>query len=517
MPNRLPWIIAACAAFVLIVGAASNLKSAPMAPAAPKSSVKLELSVQKTTLTVGDELKIKLHARNTGAKAVHLVRPLDGSWDDMRQPKYSLEYLDNQGQPIASPLGFPDPGRCGLTNALKPAADILKVGAGAQILLSNQGSFMPYTKVLPEALPGKHKVRVRYKIKGIAGADDMELVSNAVTLTIRGGDAKLWQCRSDQLAALQTNHYADLSPGHIAPVNPNDLSEGYVSLGSLYEHREQNQKTMASGKLLAQRLDAKGKALGAAVVVADNPSNSVGHITAVHVPGGLVIAHSPGAVGGREVRTVFLEINGTALTPRSAKLISAAPGNPYVLAMARHNNTLGLIYEGPESKGGPWLYRALDLRGNPISSPKPLFNKAFGSPLLVPTPSGFMASWQTAHNERMFQPLRADGAATQPSITITGDAAGTQAFDIQGQSLHLAYVDSGVDHQVAGDTMGFYRQSMTLGGHRGAVIAISPTDRNTPHRGDAAWMDDGTMGSIFYHRSKGLFFVPTKGKARRLS
>ena len=173
-------------------------------------------------LDVGDVLRFSLAFHNDSAESATVVPPLDGSWDGTRQPLYSLEYLDDDGRPVPSALGFYEPGRRGMTNELQ-RSDILEVVAHDDFTLDDPLRWAAPFTVQAWARPGTWKVRVRYRADDIPGVTSVYLVSNVVPLTLRGGDERLWACRNAQVERARDHIYANVTPARLAP-----WGDGYV-------------------------------------------------------------------------------------------------------------------------------------------------------------------------------------------------------------------------------------------------------------------------------------------------
>ncbi len=76
------------------------------------SNVVLQLRAN-ARVGVGDELALEMHVRNDSGESVTLVRPIYGSWELARSPRYELEWTDQSGAEIPDPLGFAPALRCG--------------------------------------------------------------------------------------------------------------------------------------------------------------------------------------------------------------------------------------------------------------------------------------------------------------------------------------------------------------------------------------------------------------------
>ncbi len=83
--------------------------------------ISLLLSVDQSELQVGDELHFRLAFHNASAQTAFIMPSIDGSWDEMEQPEYSLEFSDAAGKPVQYPFGYPHSRRsCDDTNRFHP-------------------------------------------------------------------------------------------------------------------------------------------------------------------------------------------------------------------------------------------------------------------------------------------------------------------------------------------------------------------------------------------------------------
>ena len=135
---------------------------APSAAAATRvNGVELRLAVSPQVWEGDKPPTLTLTFVNHGKASVRVVSPLDGSWEGMRAPSYTLEMIDESGVPVPDVLGVPG-GRCGMTNPLVPAQDILSLEPGARISAQRSPNTFPFHgTVLADARPGKYRARVR--------------------------------------------------------------------------------------------------------------------------------------------------------------------------------------------------------------------------------------------------------------------------------------------------------------------------------------------------------------------
>src|SRR5688500_15026997 len=99
----------------MLAGSVAAVAAPASASAATTAAVTLRLEVTPTAWEAGATPKLSLRFYNRGSRPVRVVAPLDGSWDGMRSPHYTLELLDETGAVVPNALGVPG-GRCGLSN-----------------------------------------------------------------------------------------------------------------------------------------------------------------------------------------------------------------------------------------------------------------------------------------------------------------------------------------------------------------------------------------------------------------
>src|SRR5438128_8628653 len=73
-------------------------------------AAELKLVVSTTNLHRCDWLTIRLIVHNNSKDAITVVRPLDGSWDGLREPHFRPVFIDEHGSVIPMALGK-QPGR----------------------------------------------------------------------------------------------------------------------------------------------------------------------------------------------------------------------------------------------------------------------------------------------------------------------------------------------------------------------------------------------------------------------
>jgi hypothetical protein len=203
----------------------------PEGPApAVAPNVTLELGAA-ARVDVGDDLAIALRVRNTSNQPITLVRPIYGSWELARHPRYELVWTDERGEAVLDPLGFAPGLECG---TLDPVTrdDLVTVGPGATAALPNGSGARANHVVLASARPGRYALRVRYLAQGIEGATDLQALSKPVAVEIVGGDAALWSCRAEQVAAAANHEWVSVSPAGLFATDG-----GFWLVFSDYRHR----------------------------------------------------------------------------------------------------------------------------------------------------------------------------------------------------------------------------------------------------------------------------------------
>ena len=108
---------------------------APGAAAVEASDVELRLALEKPALAEGDKLEFTVEVVNHSDQKITIIRPVDRSFDAMREPLWDVEFLDEEGQVVPSALGYGPEGRCGMVNDLTPK-DRYPVPAGGTVILS---------------------------------------------------------------------------------------------------------------------------------------------------------------------------------------------------------------------------------------------------------------------------------------------------------------------------------------------------------------------------------------------
>ena len=446
----------------------------------------LRLDLEADALDVGDVLRFSLAFHNDSAESATVVPPLDGSWDGMRQPLYSLEYLDDDGRPMPYALGFYEPGRCGMTNDLQPS-DILSVAAHGDQALEDPLRWAAAFTVQAWARPGTWKVRVRYRADDIPGVTSVYLVSNVVPLTLRGGDERLWACRNAQVERARDHIYANVTPARLAP-----WGDGYVVVA----HRAETTvgypgSTITTSTVFLRRLGADLAPQDDPIEIAGNDSGWLGLVEVLPLPDRLLVAHTvPVDETSRRVVLVSVtERDGTFEVGPPASL-SDGIGRPYYLTLALHDDRVGLVWMGKHQDADQLLFRLLDTAGAPIDDPVPLPSSrgaASGRVPLVPTSDGWLLAWHQGGPEVRWQRLAADGTPLGDTVQATLSTGGLVALAEHGDGVEVVFDDNGVDGRIEGDTMGLHVAAIAPDGTVRDDRALSPLDRENARFGAALW------------------------------
>jgi len=472
---------------------------------AGEPGVTLHLEVSPAIAELGDELELTVRVVNHGDKRVTLIRPVDGSWEQMREPYYGLEFVDEDGTVITTALGYGPEGRCGLVNDLTKE-DRVKVGPRDERVLSGEDLvWVPPLPVRGSARPGRYKVRLTYRALELDGVTPLELVSDAVPLRIAGGDRGLWQCRRDQLAVRMDHEYVQTGPAGLLPWHGEGGGDDLLVLRRNH-HRMVDGLSQMSAEILLQWVDGGAQPVGEPVLVW--AGEEMGYLDLEATPGGIVMVQTPGAVGGRAVDVRFVAVNDEGIRPGKTTRISHPPGNPYIVGLARRGDHLLLAYEGGDAEGSAFLAQALDLEGHPVGSPLQLASgdEFSGFSQLLATPDGFAAVWTAGSGQGRAIYLDHRGMPTDPVIEFAFAGQFIAAAAVLGEQLAIVYSDASYDGQDLTDTMGLYRVVLDATGKPvDGPVALSPQDREMARFGVGAWVADGSFARV-YHEDDVLHF-----------
>ncbi len=482
----------------------------------------LRLAVTPAVWDTGTKPLLDLHFVNDGKRAVQVVSPLDGSWDGMREPAYTLELLDPSGVPITDALG-PVGGRCGLSNPLQPAEDIRVVLPGASVNAhASTNSFPFHAEVGEAARPGEYLAQVRYR-SALPGASALELVSNQVKVTIRGGSMPLWNCWH----AHETRAASFVEAGSM-PHDLQALGDGQALLYVRSETTRIGGKQQRKGELFLQRLGPAGARLMAASLTR---WPGLAHARALPIDGGLLVAYTVDerSAGGRQsLYLLKLRAVGDALHIDTPKLHTADLANAYNISLARAGDTLAVLYlknDGPDKSAV--MIHLLDATGTAIAAPQRLATAAYlADARLASGPRGFWATYSTGPEITVVQ-LGPGGRPASPAVVLKERLGSIDAVWPQDGSFALEYHKSFTLGSVPNDKMGYYLQSFDPGGRkRSAAVALSPASASDPHWGSLARSDAGAVrvhGVERIDRSgrrmpvSDLMFGPVGRDARKLS
>ncbi len=500
---------------VLALGIGISLLAgcSPGASAVESSDLELRLVLEQGTLAVEDELEFSVELVNHSKQKIRFIRPVDGSFDGMREPLWELEFLGEDGQPVPSALGYGPEGRCGMVNDLAKK-DIYTVPAGESLALSGeQLEWVPPMPVRPSARPGSYGVRLRYRVSSIDEGTQLELVSEPVTLTIEGGDPALWACRTRQLEQRADNRYTQAGPVRVYP-RPGG---GYLLLYGRSTHQTTAGRSVTSSELFGTLLDEAGQRLGEPTLI--RASDDAGYLAVLQVPGGLIIAETPGAVGGRAVDVTFVGETDGQFKVGGTTRISEPPGNPYIIQLARNGERVALAFEGPGISGAALMVQLLDLEGTPLGKPWTIAkgDEYVGFSQLISTPSGFQALWTAGSGQGRMRRLGADGAPVGDTQAYTFGGQFVAAGVALDEEIQIVYSDASMSGQDRSDTMGLYLLRLSAAGTPLAEpVPLSPRDREVARFGDAAWLPDGRYARVFDERGP-LHFGLGSGPTTRLT
>lgn len=493
-------------AVALACGCVRESDSVPIAAHEPEGptpavaiDVKLEVSA-KTRVDVGDELSIELRVRNDSNHTVTLVRPIYGSWELARHPRYELVWTDAQGQAIPDPLGFAPGLECGTIDPVT-AHDLVSVEPGATAALANGPGARTNHVVLASARPGRYSLQVRYLAQGIEGATELQILSEPVAVEIVGGDLAMWSCRAEQVAAAADHEWVSVSPVGIIPTEG-----GFWLLVSNYHHRVINHETKHAGEVWAQRLGNDLRPIGDRQRVR-RAEEELGWISVAEHDAGLTLVATPGPVGGRRIEAWSVALDEGKVTTGEAKLVQAGPGNPYVTRVVARGDRVAILHHGSGADEGALMLSFVDRSGASLGPARRLAAMATSFELLPVEGDELAAIWLTRGDFEggVLQRLDANGEplgpevrfALDPSSSIAGAQLDIPVVDPNADpkqpaptpTLALAWIDSSVNGQIRADTMGIYtgRFSAVDGQPLKEPRSLSFESRTDARFGDVAW------------------------------
>lgn len=458
-------------------GAAPSLPSA----VGGEPAVALVLRVDDATLNVGDKLAFEATVVNKGSRRIVVVPPLDGSWVQFREPQYRFVWEADNSEVIQA-NGWGPQARCGLTNPITDA-DRLKVAPGASAPLAAKGTGWgapPFvTEVFPSARPGTYRVRLEYRAEALDGVTPLTLRSNPVEVVLEGGDPKLWACRSTQVHDRDNHSWTELSPGDVVP-----FGDGLLVIATETTHSQTDAVRSMRGRLLAQRFDASLEPVGQPLVVATQAGAATGYAQAVRVPGGFLVVHTPGPVGGRSVELTRLTLGAAGLEVAGRRTLSPAPGNPYVVSVRRVGDRIAILHDGP-GDDEPLLLTILDARGAPVESVT-VADKHVGTGALTAHATGFVTLHRAGGVHYVASSFDADGDRVE-QVDLRIDTNSLEAVETGPKGHQVVYHDNSLSGSDAQDTMGMYVAQLGPDWKPIAVRPITPLSRTKPYFGTAAW------------------------------
>lgn len=470
-----------------VAAANDPLPAAAGAAATRQHGVELRLVIAEKVWEGDRSPTLTLTFINHGDTGVRVASPLDGSWDGMRAPSYALELLDERGVVVPGVLGVQG-GRCGLTNPLVPAQDILELAPHARVPAQRSPNSFPFFgTVLADARPGAYRARVRYRSDGLPGATPLELVSNAVAVTVRGGNLALWQCqREQQRLAAQQRYVA------IEPLDLEAVGDGALLLYRAQETTVNGATSKRRGELFVQRLGPAG-ALGPALSLGRIDGLALAQVAAID-GGALVLYTADARVDGVGPETLHAALvrgsddNWQAAPARSWGAVASA----YSLGLARSGDQLAAIYltQGTGHTSTLSLQRIAG-DGARVGAPLRLGTSTGVDAQLAASPARgeFWAAWSDAGVVQV-RALGPDGRGASPAIALAGRFGSLDALWPQVGGFSLAYQKNFTRGDIPGDMMGYYLQRFSAsGGPLGPPEPLSPRSPTDPSWGALAWRD----------------------------
>lgn len=492
-------------AVVLASGCVREAESVPITahePGGPAlavaADVKLELSAA-ARVAVGEDLSLTLRVRNASDRALTLVRPIYGSWELARDPRYELVWTDEQGQPILDPLGFAPGLECGTLDQVT-RGDLVRVEPGATAALPNGPSARTSHVVLASARPGRYSLQVRYLAQGIEGATDLAILSEPVEVEIVGGDAAMWSCRAEQVAAAANHEWVSVSPAGVVATEG-----GFWLVFSGYRHRVVEHEKKSGGEVWMQRLGADLSTAGDPQLIR-RADEELGFISVAEHDGELLLVATPGPVGGRRIEAWSVALDGGAPVAGEPKLVQASPGNPYVTRAVARGDRVAILHEGADADDGGLRLSFVDRSGSPLGRARKLASTVTDFELLAVDNGELAAIWLErgdveggvlARFDQVGDPIEpAIRFALDPSYSVIGAHLdipivdpNADRKDVELPTFELAWVDSSAAGDNRADVMGLYagRFSAVDGQPLKPARALSFESRTDARFGEVAW------------------------------
>lgn len=332
-----------------------------------QQGISLLLSVDQPELTVGDELRFRLTYRNDANEMAFVVPPIDGSWDGLEQPEYSLEFVDTDGKRVLHPLGYEEQMRsCGNTDRFR-SEHVRIVSARSTLEIEKPHAWAPRFRVLKHARPGVVWLRVRVRADELPGIPPIHIVSNPVPLTIRGSDEKSWACSNAEVEQAENYDYIENEPSKLVA-----HKDGYLLVYRQNVIHVREEARTSNETIIVQEIGPHGESIGNAIEVAHSESNSrwIGDLDTVEVPDGVIVAFTTAtAENRREVRVVHVDTSHGTPRPGAARIIADEVGRPFHVTLGRAGNQVGLVWNNYLHKTDLLRFRALSLQGEPIANP----------------------------------------------------------------------------------------------------------------------------------------------------
>jgi hypothetical protein len=467
----------------------SSVPIAAHEPEGPAPTVSVAVTLQvvaKPRVDVGDDLGLEVRVRNGMKRPVTLVRPIYGSWELARHPRYELVWTDEHGEVVPDPLGFAPGLECGTLDEIT-RGDLVTVLPAETALLPNGPSARAQHVVLPSARPGRYRLQVRYLAQGIRGAEELQAVSEPVEVEIVGGDEPMWSCRAEQLAAAANHEWVTVSPAGLL-----EDKDGFWLVSSTYHHRVVDSEQQAHGEAWLHRLDGDLNPVGDPKMLI-GADEEIGWVSVAEHSDGLLLVTSPGPVGGRRIEAWSVELVDGRPVAGEPKLVQASPGNPYVTRVAVRRDRVAVLHDGADADDDALMLSVLDRSSGSLGPARRVAKKATDFELLLTDKNELVAVWLERSDY--------EGGAMQHHDIESGEPLGKPvrfAFDpshslvgarFDRNALELAWAVTG---GAPSTSMGIYTQRFAgdNGAARRTARALSPESTTEVRFGAVAWQGD---------------------------
>lgn len=462
---------------VLVASSAPDESTPPV-----MDGVILELEVEPR-VDVGDDLALRLSVRNDSNAPITLVRPVYGSWELARHPRYELRWTDEAGEEIPDPLGFAPGLSCGTLDPIT-RADLVSVAPGETAALPNAPAARTSHEVLPTARPGRYQLRVGYIAQGIEGATELSSWSTPRPVEILGGDAARWSARRDQLEAERNHEWIAASPTGLVEAPG---GETWVIVRD-YRHRVEDGQKRPAGDLWMQRVDADLQPVGAPVHVREG-DDELGWVGVGQLGDVVLLVETPGPVGGRSIETQRVALGGAPVVG-APTLLQPGPGNPYVTRVEAVGDHFAILHDGADADDGALTLTLVSSAGERIASRR-VAGEVIDFELLVDRGELLVISTERGRHEGGVI-RRVDGSSGErvgdpvsfdfdPSHSLAGARLGAGVIE-------LGWADSGTRGDDPKDLMGLHVGGFSLvDGRAQGRRPLSPESRTQAHFGQLAW------------------------------